>query len=59
MQCGNNLSGFGGRPRPVLLHPVFENDTNHVQAHTIYAMWLSGEKLPLNIAKLEALDSQQ
>ena len=59
MNCAGHSSGGAGRKsRPVLLHPVFENDTNHVDAHTIYSMWLSGETIPLNTALLEKLDQK-
>ncbi|KAL9651660.1 hypothetical protein ABK040_001605 [Willaertia magna] len=40
--------------QPVLLHPVFVDNKNEVEAHSIYALWLDSSKtVPINLEKLK------
>ena len=56
IECGGHGNGAGEKGRPVLLHPVFENDAYQVDAHSIHSFWLGGRTTPVNLKFLKQFE---
>jgi len=59
LKCSGKGNGGGEIGRPVLLHPVFTDNSDQVGAHSIYSMWLGGRQVPINLKVLEPYDKKQ